>query len=162
MSFATGTSWGTMALLFPLAVPLAFSLSNDEQFWVTNIFCVQSLLFAKVNCISSILAGSIVGDHASPISGNLYSLSQIDTTITASLACSISVDDHVRTQLPYVIFVALFSIVFGTLPTGLGVSPWVVLPVGYLAMSAIVWLAFPSIEESGEFVLLFLKIQFLH
>jgi Na+/H+ antiporter NhaC len=63
LSLATGTSWGTMAILFPLAIPLAFSLNPDSNFLVI--------------CVSCVLSGAIVGDHASPIS---------DTTITASLA----------------------------------------------------------------------------
>lgn len=79
VSFATGSSWGTMALLFPLAIPVAVALSSETSY--------------LLNCLSGVLAGSIVGDHASPLS---------DTTITASLACSIPVDQHVRTQLPYV------------------------------------------------------------
>ncbi|MFW5920989.1 MAG: Na+/H+ antiporter NhaC family protein, partial [Polyangiales bacterium] len=71
---------------------------------------------------SSILAGSVWGDHCSPIS---------DTTIMSSLAASCDHIDHVRTQLPYALFVGIVSLVFGEIGAGLGLYPgWVGLLLG--------------------------------
>ena len=75
VAFATGTSWGTFAIMIPIAVPAAETLGLP----------IAPFLAAS-------LSGGIFGDHASPIS---------DTTIVASLASATDVIDHVRTQLPY-------------------------------------------------------------
>lgn len=99
VSFATGSSWGTMAILFPLVIPLAATAADDT---------------ILLGAISSILAGSVFGDHCSPIS---------DTTILSSMAASADHIDHVRTQLPYALFVAFVSIVVGELGTAFGLYP---------------------------------------
>jgi tetracycline resistance efflux pump len=75
VAFSTGTSWGTFAIMLPIAVPAAMSLG-----WPVAPFVAASL------------AGGIFGDHSSPIS---------DTTIIASMAAATDHIDHVRTQLPY-------------------------------------------------------------
>ena len=75
IAFATGSSWGTFAIMVPIAVPAANALGLP----------IAPFLAAS-------LSGGIFGDHASPIS---------DTTIVASLASATDVIDHVRTQLPY-------------------------------------------------------------
>lgn len=100
-SFATGTSWGTMGILFPLAVPLAHELSQGNHELV-------------VSTIASILAGSVWGDHCSPIS---------DTTIMSSMAAGCDHIEHVRTQAPYAIAVGLVSVLAGDVATGLGLYP---------------------------------------
>lgn len=103
VSFATGTSWGTMAILTPLAVPLAFKMAPGDA----------AVIPATV---SAILGGSVFGDHCSPIS---------DTTIMSSMASSCDHVDHVRTQLPYALMVAAFSVLLGYLPVNLGrLPPW--------------------------------------
>eukprot|EP01117_Protostelium_nocturnum_P013086 TRINITY_DN4859_c0_g1_i3.p1 TRINITY_DN4859_c0_g1~~TRINITY_DN4859_c0_g1_i3.p1 ORF type:complete len:518 (+),score=123.48 TRINITY_DN4859_c0_g1_i3:583-2136(+) len=110
-SFATGTSWGTMAIMFPLAVPLANALGPGDKDYM-------------ISAVASILSGSIWGDHCSPIS---------DTTITSSLACGCSVKNHVWTQFPYAIFIGLTSAFLCSLPNGFGILPfWACIP---LAMS---------------------------
>lgn len=106
VSFATGTSWGTMAILFPLVVPLAAQLSAAEI--AAEDF---TILFGA---ISSILAGSVFGDHCSPIS---------DTTIMSSMASSCDHVDHVRTQLPYALVVGGVAVVIGELGTAFGLYP---------------------------------------
>ena len=117
VSFATGTSWGTMAILFPLVVPLAHALGPGDH----------PLL---LGAISSILAGSVFGDHCSPIS---------DTTILSSLAASSDHMDHVRTQLPYALTVGVVSVVAGDLLTAYtGLSPLFGLAVGAVALAAVV------------------------
>jgi Na+/H+ antiporter NhaC len=116
ISFATGTSWGTMAILFPLVVPLAHELAPGDH-------------GIMLGAISSILAGSVWGDHCSPIS---------DTTIMSSMASSCDHIDHVRTQLPYALAVGLITLVVGELATGLGLYPgWVGLLLGMAAVVAL-------------------------
>jgi Na+/H+ antiporter NhaC len=117
VSFATGTSWGTMAILFPLVVPLAHNLAPGEE-------------TIMLGAISSILAGAVWGDHCSPIS---------DTTILSSLATSCDHIDHVRTQLPYALLVGFISIVFGELGTATGLYPgWLGLVLGAIALVGVV------------------------
>jgi Na+/H+ antiporter NhaC len=118
-SFATGTSWGTMAMLFPLALPLALGMTTDPHDPVVS------------STVGAILAGSCLGDHASPIS---------DTTVLSALGSGVDLATHVRTQLPYVIVVGLVSAFIGHLPAGLGVSPWLLLPAGVACMVAVVFL----------------------
>lgn len=118
VSFATGTSWGTMAILFPLVVPLADEVAHHD-------------MHVMLGAISSILAGSVWGDHCSPIS---------DTTIMSSMASSCDHVDHVRTQLPYALLVGAVSIVFGELATGYGLYPaWVGLTVGAGVLALVVY-----------------------
>ncbi|MCH7859954.1 MAG: sodium:solute symporter, partial [Candidatus Marinimicrobia bacterium] len=75
MAFATGTSWGTFALMVPIAVPLAAELGGALPLY-----------------LAAVLGGGIFGDHCSPIS---------DTTIISSMAAASDHMDHVRTQIPY-------------------------------------------------------------
>ena len=103
-SFSTGTSYGTMAILMPTAVPIAFALEGDAYGLITMI------------TLASILDGSIVGDHCSPIS---------DTTIMSSISSSADHLHHVRTQLPYSLFVATLALVCGYIPAGLGLPAWI-------------------------------------
>ena len=85
ISFATGTSWGTFGILIPI---------------VLNVFdATNPLLFVG---ISACLAGSVCGDHCSPIS---------DTTIMSSAGAQCKHMDHVSTQIPYAISVAAISVV---------------------------------------------------
>lgn len=102
-AFATGTSWGTMAILIPTAAPVAFSLDGDQY------GLVMMMSFAAV------LDGAILGDHCSPIS---------DTTIMSSVASHCDHIDHVETQLPYALLVGFLAIVCGYLPAAAGFSPW--------------------------------------
>ena len=98
-SFATGTSWGTMAILIPTAIPVAFSLDNGSYGLTTII------------CLGAVLDGAIFGDHCSPLS---------DTTILSSIASSCDPLHHVRTQLPYSLTVATIALFCGYLPAALG------------------------------------------
>ena len=119
VSFATGTSWGTMAILTPLAIPIVIHTNGAGH----------ALIEATV---SAILGGSVFGDHCSPIS---------DTTIMSSMASSCDHVDHVRTQLPYALLGAAIAVVIGYLPANVhGASPWLLLAVGMLAIAA--WVRF--------------------
>ncbi|NLH38444.1 MAG: Na+/H+ antiporter NhaC family protein [Elusimicrobia bacterium] len=103
ISFATGTSWGTMAIIFPVALPLACKIGGMEN--LNFIYIITG----------SILSGAIFGDHCSPIS---------DTTILSSIGSAMDHLDHVRTQISYAFLVGGFSLIFGYLPTGLGINPY--------------------------------------
>ncbi len=121
ISFATGTSWGTMAILMPLVVPLAWNFSLAEAL---DPAASQHALFLAV---SAVLAGSIWGDHCSPIS---------DTTVMSSMASACDHIDHVRTQMPYAIVVGLICLVI-YVPAAMGVSPWLLLGASALVLFGI-------------------------
>ena len=126
IAFATGTSWGTMAILMPLAIPLAHAFAATGEF---------QLIYAT---LGAVLTGSIFGDHCSPIS---------DTTIMSSMASASDHIDHVKTQLPYALTTAAIAIVFGYLPAGFGVSPIITLPLGIAALYAVVKFVGKSTKE---------------
>lgn len=94
-AFAIGSSWGTFAIMLPLAIPLALALG-----------------LPPAPFIAAAISGGIFGDHASPIS---------DTTIIASLASGTEHIEHVRTQLPYALLAALGTVV---LYSGWGLFVW--------------------------------------
>lgn len=85
IAFSVGSSWGTFAIMIPIAIPIATTLGLP----------VPLLLGAAIS-------GAIFGDHASPIS---------DTTVVASMASATDHIDHVRTQLPYALVAAAFATV---------------------------------------------------
>jgi len=115
ISFATGTSYGTMGILMPLAIPLSFALNPDPNFVVLNV--------------GSVLTGAIFGDHCSPIS---------DTTILSSMGSACDHIDHVRTQLYYALAVAFIAIVAGYIPAGLGMPVYLTLPAGIILTGLVV------------------------
>ena len=125
IAFATGTSWGTMAVLTPMAIPLCHSLTIAEGYPVGSPTYDTLLLVT----IASVLAGSVWGDHCSPIA---------DTTILASMAAGSDHLAHVRTQLPYALVVGAAAVVFGVLPASFGVPAWVCLGAGIATMMATV------------------------
>lgn len=120
ISFTTGTSWGTMGLLMPLAIPVTLGLAPASAL-------PPDALVAAV--IGAVFSGAVFGDHCSPMS---------DTTIVSSVATGVEPHDHVRTQLPYALLAALTAVVTGFLPVGLGLSPWLGLPLGIGALGALV------------------------
>ena len=81
------------------------------------------------NTVSAVLAGSVLGDHCSPIS---------DTTILSSLASGSNHIDHVRTQIPYALTVGVVAVIIGTLLSGLGLHPVISLLLGVGALIGIV------------------------
>jgi Na+/H+ antiporter NhaC len=117
VAFATGTSWGTMAIMMPLAIPLAHAFTGGT---------VNGILLST---LGAVLTGSIFGDHCSPIS---------DTTIMSSMASAADHIDHVKTQLPYAITTAAVAIILGYIPAGLGVNPFISIILGGFALIAIV------------------------
>ncbi len=121
IAFATGTSWGTMAIVMPLSVRVACQVMSVQH---VSAVAGEPILMAAVG---SVLAGAIFGDHCSPIS---------DTTVLSSQASGCDHVAHVRTQLPYALLVGVVSILFGTLPVAMGISVWLLLPVGIVVMTA--------------------------
>jgi len=111
ISFATGTSYGTMSILMPLTIPLAWAVNPDMSF--TTV------------CTSGVLTGAIFGDHCSPIS---------DTTILSSMGTSCNHIDHVRTQIYYALYVAAITIIFGYIPSGFGIPWYISIPVAVVVM----------------------------
>ncbi len=110
MAFATGSSFGTMGILFPLAIPLAWAGNRD-------------LAFLTV-AVGSILTGTIIGDHCSPIS---------DTTILSSAGSDIDHLDHVSTQMPYALTVGVVA-GLGYILAGFGVNPWFIIALGTVVL----------------------------
>lgn len=116
ISFSTGTSWGTMAIVMPLAIPLAVNLTAFHAGMTASPVLVAT--------VGAVLAGAVFGDHCSPIS---------DTTIVSAFSSDCDVMAHVRTQLPYALTAAFLATVLGYLPAGFGVSPFLLLAIGALA-----------------------------
>ena len=117
IAFSTGTSFGTMTVLMPLALPMALGMESPPG----TIALATS---------ASVLSGAVWGDHCSPIS---------DTTVLSSTGTGCDHDAHVTTQLPYAVVVGLIAVLLGTLPAGLG-APWpVLLLLGVLACAGVVW-----------------------
>jgi len=123
VSFSTGSSWGTMAILYPLMLPAAWLICQDAGLnYDTSISIFH-------NVVSAVLAGSVLGDHCSPIS---------DTTILSSLASSCNHISHVRTQMPYALTVGVVGMFFGTIPAAYGVSSLILFPVNILLLFLII------------------------
>lgn len=115
-AFATGTSFGTMAILLPVVVPLAIAAGGPTG-------------FVALAAVAAVLDGACFGDHASPIS---------DTTVLSASASGCPLVEHVRTQLPYALLVAALALVAGYLPAGLGFPPWASVIAGGVGVAAAV------------------------
>jgi len=111
-AFATGASWGAMAILVPLVIPLTWAVMQ-----VSGHSGAEDMhLF--YSSIASVLAGSVWGDHCSPIS---------DTTILSSMASGCDHIEHVHTQMPYALLVGAVALVACSLPVGFGLPWWLAL-----------------------------------
>ena len=121
IGFSTGTSWGTMAILYPLILPASWLLCQEQG------MSVDASMPLFYNVVASVLAGSVMGDHCSPIS---------DTTIMSSLASRCDHIQHVSTQMPYALTVGGVALLLGVLPTALGLPSWVAFLLGF----AVLWL----------------------
>ena len=120
VAFATGTSWGTMGLLFPLLIPLGVDLSQQQLDLALDLNN-----YILLGTLGSVLAGATLGDHCSPIS---------DTTVMSSMASSCDHIDHVKTQTPYALTCGIISCVFGYIPIGFGAPVWLCLILGIAAI----------------------------
>jgi len=90
ISFSTGTSWGTYALMMPVALPVAFEFSGGE---------LAPIVYQTV---AAVAGGGIFGDHASPVS---------DTSVLSSVGAGSDHIDHIVTQLPYALLIAVITVV---------------------------------------------------
>ncbi|MGM0438313.1 MAG: Na+/H+ antiporter NhaC family protein [Bacillota bacterium] len=95
-AFAVGSSWGTYAVVFPIAMPLAYSINPDPTFIII--------------CFAAVTGGSIYGDQVSPIS---------DTTVMSSVATGTDLMDHVYTQIPQASVAAGIAMILYTITTAI-------------------------------------------
>lgn len=123
ISFSTGTSWGTMAILYPLILPASWALSMEHG------LSVDQAMPLFYNVVASVMAGSVMGDHCSPIS---------DTTIMSSLASGCNHLQHVKTQMPYALTVGSVALLLGVFPTALGMPSWAAFLMGFVALYLII------------------------
>jgi len=135
MALATGTSWGTMEIVFPIVVVPAWNLSGSPDLVIA--------------VIAAVLSGAVAGDHVSFIS---------DTTVLSSIAAGCDLTRHVVTQAPYAAMVMLWSILAGTLPIGFyyagtgGYNNGAALAVGFtLVLVTIFGLGVPVVNKSGRY-----------
>ncbi|HSH42112.1 MAG TPA: Na+/H+ antiporter NhaC family protein [Arenicellales bacterium] len=135
IAFATGTSWGTMGILLPLAIPLTWTIMGNQGLAGTES------IYILYGAVGATLAGAVWGDHTSPIS---------DTTVLASATSHCGVVEHTNTQLPYGILVGAVALLLGYLPAGYGLSAWLSLAIGFIALVVIVLVAFRVPESSKE------------
>lgn len=92
ISFSTGTSWGTYAVAFPLAMPLSYAVAEAHG--------LEHPMFFMTLCFAAVMDGSVSGDQCSPIS---------DTTVLSAMCTGCDLMDHVRTQLPQASVAALLA-----------------------------------------------------
>ncbi|SDF91910.1 transporter, NhaC family [Limimonas halophila] len=135
IAFAIGTSWGTMGILVPLAIPLVWAiLSQQGMAGPEGLY----ILYAST---AAVLGGAVWGDHTSPIS---------DTTVLSSATSHCDVVDHTNTQLPYALVVGGITLVLGLLPAGYGIPWWIGMLVCLAALVAVViFVAKPVAETPG-------------
>jgi Na+/H+ antiporter NhaC len=126
IAFATGTSWGTMAILIPTAVPLAHAAGGEPL-----------MLLA----MASVLDGAIFGDHCSPIS---------DTTLMSSIAAGSDHLDHVATQLPYAAVVTTIALGAGYLAIALGAPIWLSYALGTALIALVLFVIGERIDRSAK------------
>jgi len=100
IAFSTGTSWGTYAVAFPLAMPLAWAVAQANE--------LAHPMFFMTICFATVMDGSVYGDQCSPIS---------DTTVLSSMCCGCDLMDHVRTQIRQASVAALMAAVCWTAVT---------------------------------------------
>lgn len=117
VAFSTGSSWSTMALVYPLIIPATWAICLAPDSGMDAV-AAMPIFYSTV---SAVLAGAVLGDHCSPIS---------DTTILSSLASGCNHIDHVRTQMPYALTVGGISLVCGSLLTATGINPWIGMLLG--------------------------------
>lgn len=132
VSFSTGTSYGTMGILMPLAIPIANAVGLH-----TGLEGFELQQYIILN-ISAVLTGAIFGDHCSPIS---------DTSILSSMGASCDHMDHIKTQLYYALFVAAVAIFCGYIPAAMGVSIYIILPVATAIIALTIRFYGKTIEE---------------
>lgn len=115
IAFTTGTSWGTMAIVTPIAIPLAINIAGTAALSPT---------------VGAIFSGAIFGDHCSPIS---------DTSVLSATFSGADLIDHVRTQLYYAVTVMLIAIALFLTYGYLSITPFILVPIGVVALIGLVY-----------------------
>ena len=135
ISFSTGTSWGTMGILFPLAIPIAAAACGQgNPAWQKTYLQIST---------AAVFSGAVFGDHCSPFS---------DTTIISSISCGVEPHDHIRTQIPFALITAVVAVLFGFLPAGFGLPFFILLPAGALFLMFLpTLLGRPNPSDGGVF-----------
>ena len=123
IGFSTGTSWGTMAILYPLILPASWLLCQQKG------LTMDATMPLFYNVVASVMAGAVMGDHCSPIS---------DTTIMSSLSSQCDHLQHVSTQMPYALTVGTTALLVGVLPSALGLPSWVAFLVAFAVLGLVV------------------------
>ena len=118
-AFASGSSWGVMAILMPLVIPLCWAVLQSHGIADADH---MHILYSSIACV---LTGAVWADHCSPIS---------DTTVLSSLATGCDHMDHVRTQIPYALLGGTVAIIVGVLPAGFGLPWFLLLPGGAITL----------------------------
>lgn len=118
-SFATGTSFGTMGIMFPLVTPLIVSVLINNQI---DIVSNGSYNYIFISVIAAVFSGAIFGDNCSPTS---------DTTLLSSISSASDLIDHVKTQLPYGITVLIISS-FSFILASFNINPWFIIILGFI------------------------------
>jgi Na+/H+ antiporter NhaC len=131
MALATGSSWGTMSILFPLILVPTWQASGGDA----------TIFYATT---AGVLSGSVAGDHISPIS---------DTTVLSALACDCKLLLHVGTQAPYAVITVCVSILLGTVPIGYDAWPNIIgVLLGACLLAAFVFGLCPQVmSPTGNF-----------
>ncbi|QDG53368.1 Na+/H+ antiporter NhaC family protein [Persicimonas caeni] len=129
IAFATGTSWGTMGILLPAIIPLAYYMTDG----------VAGGSIILMLCFGAVLDGAIFGDHCSPIS---------DTTVMSSIASSVDHIDHVRTQFPYAATVMLVAASLGYVGVAVGLPVVLAHVLGLGALAAILFVVGKEVRPS--------------
>lgn len=125
IAFSTGTSWGTFAILIPIIIPIANGLASAVGYTGSEVLNVL-----LIN-VGSVVSGAVFGDHCSPIS---------DTTILSSTGSNCPLLEHVATQIPYAVLVALSSFI-GVIVGGVTLNSIAALLVGFIIMCMLAVLA---------------------
>lgn len=134
VAFSTGSAWGTMAIIYPLMLPLSWELS------IRSGLDPEMAMALFYNVTSCVLAGSVLGDHCSPIS---------DTTILSSLATQCDHIDHVRTQMPYALTVGVVAVILTSASAALSLPWYLSFPVGIGLLIGVVRLIGKKVDVVG-------------
>ncbi|WP_435093251.1 Na+/H+ antiporter NhaC family protein [Halorubrum sp. N11] len=121
IAFSTGTSWGTMGIVTPIAIPIAWEISGGGAAGHTLVAAMVGVIFS----------GAIFGDHSSPIS---------DTTVLSATFTGADLIDHVRTQIYYAVTVAAVVVLLLVVWGVTRVTPLVLLPLGAVLLAGLVYL----------------------
>ena len=115
ISFSVGSSWGTIIIMMPLAIPAALATGNEYPI-----------------IIGSVLSGALFGDHSSPIS---------ETTILSSTGAGIEPLSHFRTQIPYALTNGIIA-AMGFLIAGITSKIWIALVMILMQLTVICFIKF--------------------